>query len=1524
MDRHYEKTTGASHVGIIEFFRRRVFMLMLGGVLLTILGWVTVEYYGYRQNAQFRRESLVDAKQAEIRSHVDSAMEFISSARRTDESRLRARLQSRVDEAWNLVDRLYRQGGRELVPARSNTIRDTLRAMRWNQGKGYYLVVDLRGITQVHPLHPEWEGTDISGLLDDQVSHLMRDFLRMADDTEAGCSGYRWEPAVPTEDKFSRVSYVRLFEPLGWIIGTGECSNDADAALQAEIQQGLRAMSYAEGEGYIFVRSSDGRELVNRTQPELIGCELRDATDAEVFRKLQGAAAQPGGGFVRYVWNKPSLKRPVEKLSYARRVPDWEWVVGSGLYLDDIDAAIAAERAELTRGVLRHVGIATAIGFLVCLLIMLLWRSATRCLQADIAPLEDFFRAAVNVGCRANPGAFRFAEFATLAACANRMVDARDESERQLAATLNSIGDGVISTDIRGIVIGINPVAERLVQWSKKEALGRPIEEIMSLVDARSGLTVDNPARKALSQDGIVEANETVLVRRDGSALHIADSAAPIRDTLGNTTGSVLVLRDVTEVYRGRVQLEEQEAFQRVLFQSLQAGVIVIDPDTHVIEYVNPAAATMFGVPMADIVGNTCHQYLCPAQQGACPITDLHQSVDHSDRVMVRADGSHLRVLKTVVAVELNGRRRLLETFVDISELKASQDALRVSNERFDQIAEISREVVWEVDAAGRFTYVSRAAEDVFGYRGDELVGKLNFFDLHPQPGREAFRATVLALFARHQPVQQFVNQIVTKQGHIIWVSTNGVPVMDGAGELLGYRGSDLDVTQQKTSETLLRESQERLETVLHAAQDAVIMLDGTGNISMWNDAATRIFGYTAGEVCGRKLHTLVTPPQYREAHLRAFPHFQREGTGNAVGRVVELSALRKGGEEFPIELSLSSVQLHGEWHAVGILRDITDRKRSEKSLELQREMLDRERNNLQAIFDTAQVGLLLVDEHSRVTRVNDVAAHLVGKNVSELLGRQPGEGLNCVYTLENRVRCGETPHCLRCPVRNTVRAVLHNNEEMHGVEASMNLVVDGRCEEFHFALSAAPLKMDGKNHALLAITDITLRRRTENELRVSREQLAAHVEALESANRALEGSNRKAEAATRAKSEFLANMSHEIRTPMTAILGYVDFLRCEADLKNAPPSRREAIDTIHRNGEYLLSLINDILDLSKIEADKLDIERTACSPAKVLAEVVSLMRVRAEAAQLTLEVEYRGRIPATIQSDPLRLKQILINVVGNAIKFTEKGGVRIIVRMLHSAGNPPCLQFDVVDSGIGITQEQLGRLFTPFTQADSSATRRFGGTGLGLTISKRLAEILGGDISVSSTPCQGSTFSVTVKTGSLHGCEWVDPSSEPVNAARSATDDHTAENVRLSGRILVAEDGPDNQRLITFLLNRAGADVTVVENGQIACQQALAAEAAGTPFAVILMDMQMPVMDGYTAVRMLRENHYPRPIIALTAHAMDGSERECREAGCTAYLSKPIDRHSFLPTIAGCIQRGHEERTNVVPIEACDVLVIS
>lgn len=573
----------------------------------------------------------------------------------------------------------------------------------------------------------------------------------------------------------------------------------------------------------------------------------------------------------------------------------------------------------------------------------------------------------------------------------------------------------------------------------------------------------------------------------------------------------------------------------------------------------------------------------------------------------------------------------------------------------------------------------------------------------------------------------------------------------------------------------------------------------------------------------------------------------------------------RLTGELFPATVLLTRVELGGETLLQATVRDVTEQKQTEEALQEEKQFTEA---SLDSLDDTFYV----FNQQGEFLRWNSRLRAVTGYTDNEISRMRPSD----FFAPEDGRR-----------VEATIDHVFEHGTAQ--LEASL-LTKDGKGIPYEMSGS---LLRDSRGNIIGLCgcgRNIARRKQAEKELIEAREQ---------------------AEAANRAKSEFLANMSHEIRTPMTAILGFADILLRETVLEAeaAPPKRIEALETIRRNGEHLLQLINDVLDLSKIEAGKLEIERTDCSPMQILAELASLMRVRAAAKDIPLEVECVGAIPERIQSDPTRLRQILINLVGNAIKFTETGRVRVVTRLMEEKGGPPRLQCDVIDTGIGMTEEQIQKLFQPFTQVDSSTTRRFGGTGLGLIISKRLAKSLGGDISVNSTPGEGSTFSVTVETGLLEGVALIDNTSETQCTRKQHALSRTTGDVCLECRILLAEDGPDNQQLMGSILKEAGADVTISENGQIARDEAIGASKTGASFDVILMDMQMPVMDGYAATRELREVGYTGPIVAVTAHAMAGDRWKCMEAGCDDYVSKPIERETFLATVARWAQSSVRSR---------------
>ncbi len=489
---------------------------------------------------------------------------------------------------------------------------------------------------------------------------------------------------------------------------------------------------------------------------------------------------------------------------------------------------------------------------------------------------------------------------------------------------------------------------------------------------------------------------------------------------------------------------------------------------------------------------------------------------------------------------------------------------------------------------------------------------------------------------------------------------------------------------------------------------------------------------------------------------------------------------------------------------------------------------------------------VIITDRQGLVEWVNEGFTRISGYTLEEVRGRKPGDLLQGPKS---------DPAAARA-MGEAVRAVKPAKVEI------VNYAKGGA--EYRLSIEIVPLRdAEGVHTGFMAIeSDIT-------------EQHAARE---------------AAEAANRAKSAFLANMSHEIRTPLTAILGFADVLREDGNLDAAPEHRLATIDTIRRAGNHLLTVINDMLDLSKIEANKMTVERVDTSLVKIVRDVESMMRPRAAAKGVTLTTVLGTPVPDRILSDPTRLRQMLINLVGNAVKFTDQGSVTVRVEV-ESGPSGPRLLIDVEDTGPGMTQEQASRLFQVFGQADDTVTRRFGGTGLGLTICRRLSSLMNGSVVLLRTePGVGSCFRLELPLEAVPGATMVADLDAVADAP--AAPQHVGV---LNGRILLAEDGIDNQRLIAFHLKKAGATVTVADNGRIALEKIDAAIAAGEPFDLLVSDMQMPEMDGYTLARRLRQRGMTLPIVALTAHAMAEDRARCMEAGCDDYATKPIDKGALL-----------------------------
>ena len=525
--------------------------------------------------------------------------------------------------------------------------------------------------------------------------------------------------------------------------------------------------------------------------------------------------------------------------------------------------------------------------------------------------------------------------------------------------------------------------------------------------------------------------------------------------------------------------------------------------------------------------------------------------------------------------------------------------------------------------------------------------------------------------------------------------------------------------------------------------------------------------------------------------------------------------------------------------------------------------------------FDTLAEGVLVLDPQGDIVLANKAFARMVGQDADALIGSSAAA---LPWMQRTGAQTKQADGSRESSKALPWVAALGDGQLRAG---DVLMLLDGSGERRTFMVNSSPIPGAGDKPAgvLVSLDDVTELEHKELELRLARDS---------------------AQAANRAKSDFLANMSHEIRTPMNAILGFTELLRrgVGSTDNGGGQERQKYLNIIHGSGKHLLELINDILDLSKVEAGHLEVERVPCEVHQVVLDVARTMNVKADEKGIALRVVFEAALPAHIHSDPSRLRQVFTNLVGNAIKFTATGEVRISVRMLEAPADAPghsLMQIDIADSGIGIPTHRLESIFEPFVQAEASTTRQFGGTGLGLTISRRFARALGGDVVATSQSGQGSVFHVSIATGDLSGVHWLPPET----LASLQMHDLQASSQPVVWRfpkrtVLVVDDGAENRELVRLVLTDAGLDVIEAENGAVALEQV----AAHHP-DLVLMDIQMPVMDGSTATQALRQRGLSLPVLALTANAMKGFEREIESGGFTGHLTKPIDIDHMLATLA-------------------------
>ena len=709
---------------------------------------------------------------------------------------------------------------------------------------------------------------------------------------------------------------------------------------------------------------------------------------------------------------------------------------------------------------------------------------------------------------------------------------------------------------------------------------------------------------------------------------------------------------------------------------------------------------------------------------------------------------------------------------------------------------------------AWTLSFVSDGCRALTGYAPEDLVGsrRLSYSDLILDDDRERVWKAVQHGLAEKKDFRM-TYRIRAASGEEKWVLEQGRGIFSGSGALEFLEGFIIDITERIRVEEELRVKQAAIEQ----SASAIMITSARGRIEYVNPAFERASGYSSTELVGQN-------PSILKSGRHDATFYQNLWETISSGRVWrgQFYNRRRDGSLYWELTTISPVTNAGGEivRFIAVKDDVTERKLAE-------EKLNETNSYLQNLINYANAPIIVWDPQFRITRFNHAFEHLTGRTEAEVLGQT----LDLLF-----------PHELTASSMELIRQT-QSGERWETVE----IKIQHRCGPVRTVLwnSATLFKPDGRT-AMATIAqgqDITGRKRAEEELKIAKDA---------------------AEAANRAKSDFLASMSHEIRTPMNGVIGMTELL-LDSGLDD---NQRELAETVKSSGDHLLQIINDILDLSKIEAGKLELEQIDFDLRGLLDDIATMLAPRARLKGIELLCDAAPDVPARLCGDPVRLRQVLLNLAGNAVKFTAMGSVAVRASLVSQSDSGATLRFSIKDTGIGIPGDQQPHLFQKFTQVEASTARRFGGTGLGLAISKELVGRMGGEIGVVSGSRLGAEFWFTAM---------FEYAAEPAQPASEASEFRPG-----CGHLLVVEDNLTNQLVAAGILKKMGFEASVAGNGE----EALKALAEGA-YDLVLMDVEMPVMDGFETTRRIRD--------PMSAYAMQGDRKRCMEAGMDDYITKPI-----------------------------------
>ncbi len=1108
----------------------------------------------------------------------------------------------------------------------------------------------------------------------------------------------------------------------------------------------------------------------------------------------------------------------------------------------------------------------------------------------------------------------------------------------KLEAVLHSLGDGLCVVDAQWNIVRLNPQAEELFGLPLARLAGQPVYHFLSPgpEEFSHECLITDTSIPPLEQGLPFRTNDGILVRGDGQMMPISLVVTPVA-TDGVVSGAVLVFRDITaqnwaeeqrresaallrrvqagllelatnaDLYRG----ERSEAFQvvtRVASQSLRVARASIwffteahaaircadlyeqSTDAHSSGTELPATAfpRYFSALATEdvIVANQAQTDSTTSEFTASYLIPL--GITSMLDVPIRAEGKmvgvicheHIGPARIWTAEEQQFATSVANTVslvLEAADRRKAEQALRENEEKYRGLFESSQDAIMILSPPDwKFSACNPATVALFGARTIEHFTTLGPWDVSPtiQPDGEPSGSKAPKMIMRAmQEGSHFFEWTHKKIDGPVFSATVLLTRVTLRGET-SLQATVRDVSEQKRAEEAIRKSEARTRLVIDSALDAVVTIDDRGSIVDWNPRAEVIFGWSAAEAYGQNLAGIIIPPRFRAAHQNGIEAFLRTGAGPILGRRIEVIALRRDGAEFPIELAVTALKTDDGFTFTAFIEDISERKRAEAAL--------RDLSSFQkAMLDNAGHAIISATPDGIIRLFNPAAESLLGYRADELVGKQ-------------------TPAVFHDLEEVAARARLFSAELGVPIEPGFDVFVEKSRRDLPNEHEWTYIRKDGIR--LTVLLNVTALRNAEGQI-TSFLGIASDITSLKIVERELITAKEAAESASIAKSQFLANMSHEIRTPMNGVLGLAALLR-QTPLS---PKQQRLTDTIVRSGNSLLDIINDILDFSKIEAGKLELEHTDFHLRILVDDVLELFAAPAHQKHLELIADVADSVPAFVKGDPARLRQILINLIGNAIKFTAQGEVVVSIVSIADGVDQSVLCFSVKDSGIGITPDALRSIFQPFAQADGSTTRKYGGTGLGLAIAKQLVTFMGGEIWAESQMGSGATFLFTVHLAHSH---------------LGSTGGLDSKQALPNQRVLVVDDSPTARLTLDRQLRNWGVTSTVAESGTAAVPLLANAVDEGLPYDTVVLDLDMPGMNGLDTVRAIHEtlqHHHPRVILMTPVERVDAAEDHT--GLITATLTKPVrpsDLHRALSGQAVLVSssRPHEQedRTRATP----------